>query len=72
MTPATIVEARAAKQALADLLRGLPELRGIGIALVPGGFGVKVNLSASAAIAIPGEIDGVPVVVEIVGAISNA
>jgi hypothetical protein len=64
-------QARAAKETLAATLECLPELRGLGIALLDGGgFGVKVNVSVPTAAAIPAEVDGVPVVVEIVGEIS--
>lgn len=65
MTPATIEQARAAKEKVVAMLAALPELRGIGIALLGVGFGVKVNLDAAVA-DIPEEVDGVPVVVEVV------
>jgi hypothetical protein len=70
MRPATFEEARVAKEILAAKLFELPELRGIGIALLEDGFGVKVNLrSMPDSLIVPDEIDGVPVIVEIVDTI---
>jgi hypothetical protein len=71
MTPVPLDRARAAKLKIAALVDGLPELRGLGIAMLDGGFGVQVNLSSlPPGCAIPAEIDGVPVIVEIIGAIT--
>lgn len=70
MTPATLEQARAAKPKLAAVLEGLAELRGLGIAVLDGGFGLKVNLSKPAESPIPSEVDGVPVIVEVVGGTS--
>lgn len=71
MRPATLEEAEAAKETLKARLLPLSELRGIGIALLDDGFGVKVNLSCRpAGLIVPDDVDGVPVIVEIVGAIS--
>jgi hypothetical protein len=68
VTPATLDHARAAKQKLTERLHDLPELRGIGIAVLEGGYGVKVNLArAVGADVVPGDVDGVPVVVDVVG-----
>jgi hypothetical protein len=70
MRPATLAEAEAAKETLKARLFPLPELRGIGIALLDDGFGVKVNLSSwPEGLIVPDEVDGVPVIVEIVGTI---
>jgi hypothetical protein len=70
MTPATLERARAAKVALRERLAGMPELRGIGIATLAGGYGVKVNVSRIPAnAAIPDDVDGVPVIVDVVGSI---
>ena len=69
MTGATLEETRAAKAKLALLLEGLPELRALGITLVDGGFWVKVNLEAATSFPIPADVDGVPVIVTIVGPI---
>lgn len=63
-------EAEAAKAILASELAGLPELRGIGIAVLDEGFGVKVNLGRPLADRIvPTCIGDVPVVVDVVGTI---
>ena len=70
MRPATLDEAQTAKEILKARLLGLAELRGIGIALLDEGFGVKVNLSCEpAGVIVPDDVDGVPVIVEIVGTI---
>ncbi len=71
MKAATYDEAKAAKATLAMQLADLPQLRGIGIAVLPGGFGVKVNLSEALEGIVRGEVDGVPVVVAIVGTIRS-
>jgi len=64
-------QAELAKAKAFDLLAGVPGLNGIGIAVLGDGYGVKVNLTeATAHAAIPSEIGGVPVVVEIIGIIS--
>lgn len=71
MTPTSLEEAQAAADKLLTALIDLPELAGIGIAVLEGGgYGIKVNLERSPATAvIPSEVDGVPVIVEIVGEI---
>jgi hypothetical protein len=70
MKPATLAAAEAAKDRLALQLARLPELRGIGVAVLDQGFGIKVNLSRKPAGApVPDDIDGVPVIVDIVGTI---
>lgn len=65
--PATLERARAAKETLRERLASLSELRGIGIAVLDGGYGVKVNLLRQPETPIPQEIDGVPIVIDIVG-----
>lgn len=69
MKPATLDAARAAKGKLLSMLEGMPELRGAGIAVLDGGYGIKLNLSGTPSCVIPDEVDGVPVVVSIVGAV---
>jgi S1-C subfamily serine protease len=64
---ATLDQARAAKARVMELLEGSPELRGVGIARAQGGFCVKVNLVRSPSAPLPADVDGVPVVVEVVG-----
>lgn len=67
MNGATLEQARAAKVALRARLAGLPGLRGIGVAFLEEGYGVKVMLTPLPdGLVIPKEIDGVPVIVEIV------
>ena len=62
--------ARAAKSALAVQLSALPGVVGIGLARRDAGYVVKVNLSdAGAASRVPGAVDGVRVVTEVVGAV---
>lgn len=69
MTGVTLERARAAKQKLSKILADVAELRGLGIAILADGYGVKVNVARRLAWNVPAEIDGVPVIVEIVGAI---
>lgn len=67
----TLLEARAAKSKAAEMLGELPVV-GVGITRVGGGYGIKVNLSESVAKnAIPKQVDGVPVNVEVVGKIQK-
>jgi hypothetical protein len=69
MKGATFEEAEAAKEILAADLAGLPELRGIGIAVLDIGYGVRVNLSGPTTRIVPTEIHDVPVIVRIVDTI---
>lgn len=64
-----LARARRAKEHAKELLGGRADLAGIGISRVGAGWAVKVNLSRAdaEAAAIPAEIDGVPVVVAVVG-----
>lgn len=68
MSPATLEQARAAKRKLADLLRACDDVRGIGIAVVEGGYGVKVNFAGPRPEGVPDDVDGVPVIVDVIGA----
>ena len=71
MTPATLQEAEAAKRKLRERLSGISAIRGIGIATLRRGYGIKVNLlDQSARHLVPDDIDGVPVIVDVVGIIS--
>jgi hypothetical protein len=70
MTAATLEQAESARRKLREQLAGMPTLRGIGIAVLDGGYGVKVNLlEQSEDDAISDNVDGVPVIVAIVGSI---
>jgi serine kinase of HPr protein (carbohydrate metabolism regulator) len=69
MTGASLDAARAAKVKVGALVRDLPEFRGLGIAMLDDGFGVKVNFSRMpVSCEIPRQVDDVPVIVDIVGA----
>lgn len=70
MKGATLEGAQVAKAILAAALASRPELRGIGIARLDCGFGVKVNLSRQPEdLIVPDDVNGVPVIVDIVGTI---
>ncbi len=66
-----IEEARSAKRKVAELLRNVPQLAGLGITRVGRHFAVKLNLSGPLTddIEIPRNIDGVPIQIEFVGKI---
>ena len=62
--------ARAAKSTLAERLSGDPGVVGIGLARRESGYVLTVNLAdATAAPRVPGTVDGVRVVTEVVGAV---
>lgn len=71
MSNATLEQARAAKERVKEQWGHIPSLVGVGINQVHGGFGVKVNLSEPAppGTSLPESIDGVPVLIEVVGRI---
>jgi len=69
MNPATLEAASAAVEKLAVQIAGLPELCGLGVAVLDDGFAIKVNVSAFPAAKLPDDVDGVPVIVDIVGTI---
>jgi hypothetical protein len=70
--PVTFERARAAKAKVTKLVGKHPDVNGIGVARIGGGYGVKVNLlKGTLADRVPGEIDGVPVRVETVGRITR-
>lgn len=70
MIPATYQAASSAKAKLTEMIEERAEVCAIGIAILDGGFGVKVNLVRPAEPPIPSELDGVPVIVEVTGGIS--
>jgi hypothetical protein len=56
---------------LAAALETVEEVLGLGIAVLDGGFGLKVNVESEAVTSsIPSEVDGVAVIVEVVGEIT--
>jgi len=63
--------ARAAKRRLRELLPGSLQVNGIGITQVGEDYAVKLNLAAAPAddVDLPRAVDGVPVIVEVVGKI---
>ena len=62
--------ARAAKSALAARLSAEPGIVGVGLARRESGYVVKVDLAdARAADRVPGDVDGVRVVTEVIGAV---
>lgn len=65
---ASLEEARAAKVKVGLILGDNPDVQGVGIARANGSFGLKVNLAHGRAVgAVPCDVDGVPVLVEVVG-----
>ena len=70
MRSATLAAAEAAQEKLVARLGSLPGLRGIGIAPLDKGFCIKLNLAAMpAGEELPDDVDGVPVIVDIVGSV---
>ena len=62
--------ARAAKSSLAARLSAEPGVVGVGLARGHSGYVVKVDLAdAGAASRVPGDVDGVPVVTEVIGVV---
>jgi hypothetical protein len=62
--------ARAAKGVLAARLAAEPGVVGVGLARLADDYVVKVDLAdPSAAGRVPGSVDGVPVVTEVIGAV---
>jgi hypothetical protein len=62
--------ARAAKSALATRLSAEPGVVGVGLARRGSGYVVTVDLAdAGAAGRVPGDVDGVPVVTEVIGVV---
>jgi len=71
MPQVTLERAQAAKLTALRLLETVGNVVGVGITRLGGEYAVKVNLSGPVApgIEVPTEIDGVPVRVEVTGAI---
>ena len=67
--PATLEQARAAKEEAQKVFGRLGEVVGVGITRVDGGYGVKVNLRTEprGGKQIPDAVGGVPVRVAVVG-----
>lgn len=62
-----LARARSAKEATVRLARKMPCVNAIGITKVRGRYAVKVSLSEPAETALPESVEGVPLVVEVVG-----
>jgi hypothetical protein len=62
-------QARAAKASVLKAFRRLPNLSGVGITKVGDGYAVKINLREPMpkGTQLPGEVDGVPVTIEVTG-----
>jgi hypothetical protein len=71
MEGVSIERARAAKTQILAELANLPQINGVGLLRTDQGYAVKVNLSGPLENeeTIPHEVDGVPIVVDIVGRI---
>ena len=71
MKTPTLAEVRSAKEVLAKRLANVDGVVGVGITKVDGQYAVKVNLQQplNDATVIPGDVDGVPVHLDIVGPI---
>jgi hypothetical protein len=67
----TLEEARAAKVRAKEVFPKLADVAGIGITRSESGYAVKVNLQRqpSPEVSLPGELDGVPVHVEVTGSV---
>ena len=70
---ASLDAARAAKPKALAAFSELAEVNGVGITRAGEGYAVKVNLRVRPRpeVVLPGEVDGVPVVVEVVGSITK-
>lgn len=71
MAGATLDEARLAKASALSQFSRLADVVGVGITRLDGGYAVKVNLRCAPAkgVELPSTVDGVPVRVEVTGAI---
>lgn len=67
----TLDEARAAKAEAATVFASLAPLVGVGITRIGEGYGLKINLREKAEVALPAEVAGVPIQVEVVGPITK-
>lgn len=65
----TLDQARAVKKKAAALAGEVADVVGVGLTSRAGSFAVKVNLRAATEKALPDEVDGVPIVYEVVGTV---
>jgi hypothetical protein len=68
---ATLDQARVAKAKLLALVERVAGVQGVGITRVSEGYALKLNLAARVEPRLPAEVDGVPVIVEVVGRIAK-
>jgi len=70
---ASRADARRAKDLVVDLLGDDDAIAAVGIAVTDDGYAVKVNLSHALdrPAAVPDSIDGVPVLIEVVGPVTK-
>ena len=68
---ASLSKVRAAKAEAFEVFSELADVVGVGIASVGSGYGLKINLKAlpKSRVKLPTRVDGVPVIVEVVGTI---
>ena len=71
MAHQSLESARAAKKRAFDLFSKLGDVVGIGLTRINDGYGLKINFSSPPRdpTALPDDVDGVPVKVEVVGTI---
>ena len=67
----TLEKVRAAKAEALGVFEQLAHVAGIGITRIGRGYGLKINVrnAPAANLALPTEINGVPVTIEVVGAV---
>jgi hypothetical protein len=63
--------ARAAKAAAVRLAQGVDAVNGVGVTRSRGRYAVKISLARPVELAWPAAIDGVPVLVEVVGPVTK-
>jgi hypothetical protein len=70
---ATLEQARAAKKRAEEVFSALATVVGVGVTRKNNGYAVKINLGAAAPAGtkLPENVDGVPVVVEVVGRLTK-
>ncbi len=71
MKISTLDEARAAKAEAASVFASLASVVAVGITRIGDGYGLKINLREASTVALPTEVDGVPILVEVVGPIEK-
>ena len=73
MPHVTLEQARAAKAAALRRFEHLPALVGVGVTRIDGEYAIKINLREppTSPADVPADIDGVPLVVEVVGPIGK-